>query len=139
MAYLISGLYLSYLASTYKVMLDIEKIDLMEVISKESSINKGLRYSNLTGDISDPIIILGHSGLGDNALFNNLVLLEDGDIISLHYYEGTKLYEVTDKIKFNKFESINIKKNKEYLYLVTCDLKDYSKQWLIEAKAYEEG
>lgn len=139
MAYLITGLYLSYLASTYNVLLDIDKINLMEVISTESSINKGLRYSNLSGKISDPVIIMGHSGVGDNALFNDLILLENGDLISLHYLNETKLYEVTDKIFFNKFQSINIKKNEDYLYLVTCDLHDYSKQWLIEAKIHKEG
>lgn len=138
MAYLISGLYLNYLVASYNLTLDIGKIDLMETISKDSSINHGLRYSRFSEDIDDPIVIMGHSGFGDNALFNDLIYLNKGDLISLHYLKKTKVYEVTNIIKFTKFNSININKNKDYLYLVTCDLNDYTKQYLIEAKTHKE-
>ena len=90
--------------------------------SKYNSLNYGLEIY-----YQDPIVILGHSGSGSLALFNDLEYLEANDKI---IYNNQK-YQVTKK--YLKFKSKPLVLESD-LILVTCSKKYSDRQIVITAK-----
>ena len=90
--------------------------------SKYNSLNYGLEIY-----YQDPVVILGHSGTGALALFNDLDNLEVNDKI---IYNSQK-YQVTKK--YLKFKSKPLTLESD-LILVTCSKKYSDRQIVITAK-----
>ena len=90
--------------------------------SKYNSLNYGLEIY-----YQDPVVILGHSGSGSLALFNDLDNLEVNDKI---IYNSQK-YQVTKK--YLKFKSKPLVLESD-LILVTCSKKYSDRQIVITAK-----
>ena len=90
--------------------------------SKYNSLSYGLEIY-----YQDPVVILGHSGSGSLALFNDLEYLEVNDKI---IYNSQK-YQVTKK--YLKFKSKPLTLESE-LILVTCSKKHSDRQIVITAK-----
>lgn len=90
--------------------------------SKYNSLSYGLEIY-----YQDPVVILGHSGTGSLALFNDLEYLEVNDKI---IYNNQK-YQVTKK--YLKFKSKPLTLESD-LILVTCSKKYSDRQIVITAK-----
>lgn len=78
----------------------------------------------------NPLIIVGHSGWGPSAVFNDLLKLSLNDIISVN---GV-YYVIFNISAFDKGTSLNLKKQKNCVYLITCDMQNFDKQWVFYAK-----
>ena len=108
----------------------IDKIRLLEVIydikSPNNSLLKGLfMYSK------NPLIIMGHSGRGKLALFNNLDNLYIGDKIIINVNKNKQTYVIENIL--TKKKSQEISKNAD-LILITCDKNDLTQKLEILAK-----
>ena len=64
---------------------------------------------------------------------NDLFDLKKGDFIYLKYLGKTYTYKVFEIEYINKNEFYKVQYNKNYLYLVTCDLYNFSKQIVIKS------
>ena len=64
---------------------------------------------------------------------NDLFDLRKGDFIYLKYLGKTYTYKVFEIEYINKNEFYKVQYNKNYLYLVTCDLYNFSKQIVIKS------
>ena len=95
---------------------------LYDLDSKYNSLSYGLEIY-----YKDPVVILGHSGTGSLALFNDLEYLEENDKI---IYNNQK-YQVTKK--YLKFKSKPLALESD-LILVTCSKKNSDRQIVITAK-----
>ena len=87
----------------------------------------------MTNKENSTVIILGHSGYNFNAYFNDLFDLRKGDFIYLKYLGKTYTYKLFEIEYINKNEFYKVQYNKNYLYLVTCDLYNFSKQIVIKS------
>lgn len=127
-------LLLNYWLSYREINLNIEKIQLHEKVDRYSSLEEGLMLSRSSFKEGSSLIIMGHSGIGPLALFNDIILLDIGDMIEVEKDNNTYQYFVTNKKTFKKGSNMILSNQSDRLYLVTCDLNDYTLQWLIEAK-----
>ena len=111
--------------------LKIDKIDLLEPIydikSNLNSLNIGLKISYLK-----PFVILGHSGRGKLALFNNLNKLKLNDLIELNYDKKTYFFKVDYIYAKEKSKPLVLEGE---LLLVTCKINDNNNQLIIRAKS----
>ena len=105
---------------------DLYALDSEEnTIEKHISILKESYYPNI-------VYLAAHSGEGDIAYFNDLILLNENNSIILNYYGETKEYIVKDIVKVDKTGYIGIPKyNENTLILTTCDQNDLSKQIIV--------
>lgn len=111
----------------------IKEIDLNLYFDEHSTLDNGLELHNLS--LSDgPLIIMGHSGKGKLALFNDLEFLEKGIKIIITHNNYQKIYEIIDLLYYEKFSNVHIPNDNNYLYLITCDKYDMKKQLIINAK-----
>lgn len=116
-------------------MLIIDKIDfkhvLFEVNSKYNNLKYGLEIIKNTDypDKSNLLMIAGHSGNSNKALFNDLINLRINDDIKLIYNNKTYIYKITDYYKIEKTGYIKLPSfyNKT-IALITCDQVDKTKQ-----------
>lgn len=90
--------------------------------SKYNSLNYGLEIY-----YQDPVVILGHSGSGSLALFNDLDTLEVNDKI---IYNNQKYQVIKKYLKF-KSKPLTLESD---LILVTCSKKYSDRQIVITAK-----
>ena len=108
----------------------IDKINLMEVLYKEKS-----KYNSLDKGLfiigEKPLIILGHSGHGKLALFNDLDKLYIGDLIEINVNNKSNIYKI--EYIMNKNKSDKISSNLD-LTLVTCDKNNMNQKLEISAK-----
>lgn len=81
------------------------------------------------------VVIGAHSGIGKNAYFNDLILLKQGDIITIDYNNKEYTYKVNE-LKEVKDTQTNILESKEenILILLTCKLKDDTKRIIVKAQ-----
>jgi len=125
--------------SDFLFELSIPKIKLSRIIYKYDSIHNDLSTNiKLLTDVKkineETIVIAGHSGSGNNAFFNNLYLLELGDVIDINYNNIRYTYEINDIYEIEKTGYMNI--NTEItglLYLITCKNHVNNKQIVYKA------
>ncbi len=112
------------------VSLTIPKINFFHIINENENLKTGLKLErNLKS-----IVILGHSGIGKEALFNNLYLLDKNDYIMINKQGETLKYQIYDIKYIRKNVSTLINNQTNYLYLVTCDTINMQRQIVICAK-----
>lgn len=85
-------------------------------------------------------LFAGHSGDGMVSYFNDLEYLEEGDII-LIFMDDKKIFYVVEKIyyiqKTGKFFA-PLENMENMLYLITCSLKYYDKQLIVQARLVDQ-
>ena len=112
----------------------IPSINLNVNFTEYSSLDEGLEIHNISKIKNNPLVIMGHSGFGKNVFFNDLEYLNINDLIYINHNKNTYLFEINDIKYYKKFSYVNVPKENEYLYLITCDKKDMQKQLIISAK-----
>lgn len=122
-----------------KINIKIKSIGIDNIVTI-SSINDDINGIVLFSEYGRPdskldnTIIGAHSGYGDNAYFNKLSLLKEGEKIEILYdgliylYEVKRVYEVS-------FEDTYILDNDIYkkLTLITCKIGDINKRIVVDA------
>ncbi|MBR1416625.1 MAG: sortase [Bacilli bacterium] len=107
--------------------LKIDQINLLEVInnidSNLNSLNNGLMLYYL-----NPFVILGHSGTGKTALFNDLKLLKLNDTFEFSYNKTIYNYKIIKIYKKNKKDYLTLEGD---IILVTCLKNDNNKQLVL--------
>lgn len=100
----------------------------------DTPLNKGLEIqkNSTKPGYNSTIVIMGHSGIGNNVYFNRLYKLEIENKIQIIYSGIIYQYEVDSIETINKNQSYPFIFNSNYLYLITCRGK--GKQLLIRAK-----
>lgn len=121
--------------SEEEFIIEIRRIQLYEYVSLKSTLDKGFEVNSFTN--SNTLVISGHSGLDFYLPFNKLDKISVGDLIKIIKRDKTYEYIVEYISSFDKKSSLNIKKN-NYLYLITCDKYDLSKQLLISSKMQKQ-
>lgn len=112
------------------ISLAIPKINFYHLINEDDNLKTGLKVEkNLKS-----LVILGHSGIGQEAIFNNLFLLEKNDLIIINKQGETLKYQVYDIKYIRKNIATVINNQKNYMYLVTCDTINLQRQIVICAK-----
>lgn len=122
---------LNYLILSSLFYLQINDINLNYLVSSNNNLDVGLVYNKVE---NGPEVIMGHSGLGESAIFNDLWSLEKGTKIHIKRINKENIYVVENIYLIDKFKEVELPKDENYLYLVTCSTKNYNKQWLIETK-----
>lgn len=125
-----------YVKNNYHLFLEIPSINFSNDILFSSTLNNGLEImkgSILPNQKNSMVIIMGHSGIGNNALFNDLVKLNVGDKIFLTYLNEKYEYIIYNIDYIDKYKNYVVN-NDNQLYLVTCDLKNLHKQIVINSK-----
>lgn len=112
----------------------IPRISLVEQLSFDKTLDVGSQIHKISYDKNKPLVIMGHSGIGNNAIFNDLDKLSIGDSIYIYENEIKNLYEIDMIINHNKGEKFKVINNSKYIYLVTCDKENYQKQLIFRAK-----
>ena len=111
----------------------IDSINMNIYFDDDSTLDEGLELHEISKN-NGPMIISGHSGTGNLALFNDLEYLEKGMIIKILHNDYQMEYEIIDLIYYEKYSKVIIPEDNNYLYLITCDKYDMQKQLIINAK-----
>ena len=112
----------------------IEKINLMVVTDKDTTLDTGIEIHEISLKENAPLVISGHSGIGDNVYFNELFALRIDDEVIIIKNNLKYVYFIEKIVSFKKGSKLQINNSSDYLYLVTCDLLDMQKQWIFSAK-----
>lgn len=123
-------------AYSENISLIIPSISFSKTFDNNSTLKNNLeleKSSVMPNEENSTVIILGHSGYNFNAYFNDLFDLKKGDFIYLKYLGKTYTYKVFEIEYINKNEFYKVQYNQNYLYLVTCDLYNFSKQIVIKS------
>ena len=123
--------------NTYSNILEIDKINLYLNVIKASD-----DYSNLdnnlvyykTFNVSNKIIIFGHSGLGYGSYFNRIDELKKGDLANIYVNSNCYNYHLYRKYYINEDETdiLNEEINANKLLLITCKKHDNTKRLVLE-------
>ena len=117
------------------INLIIPKIDLDIYTTYDTSLKQGVEIHKLSTKPSDKnstLILMGHSGIGQNVFFNRLYQLEVNDLISIDYVNRLYNYVIEEKSIITKGSEYSFEFNNNYLYLITCYY--HNKQIVIKAK-----
>ena len=87
--------------------------------NKLNNVNNNIEI--IKTNIEDTYLLAGHSGTGKVSFFNNLRLLEIGDIVIFTIGGISNEYSVVDILTIKKNGKLVIDKKSGYLYLTTCD------------------
>ena len=121
----------------YEMVLVIPKINLKKGIYDKNnkknniSINVAInKESNYPSDVNSSVILMAHSGSGNNAFFNKLSDLDNDSLIELYYNHKKYIYKFEYSYCVLKNEKISIskEKNRKALFLITCSQEDKSMQ-----------
>ena len=116
----------------YDMVLVIPSINLKKGIYKKNNkkndisinvaINKDSDYPDTT---NSNVILMAHSGSGNNAYFNNLTKLDNNSLIELYYNHKKYIYKYDHSYCVLKNGKINIpEENKKTISLITCSRDD---------------
>lgn len=122
----------------YLGYIDIPKINLKKNLFKINSKKNNIEYNvevlkeSIFPNESNSIIFLAaHSGDGDNAYFNDLKLLNEGDVIYISYNATIYKYIITNKSEVSKNGYITGNRtNNDEIVLTTCS-DSFGKQLII--------
>lgn len=115
-------------------IIEIEKIELRVHFNYSTTLENGLMVHEISKKDNNPLIIMGHSGIGSNVYFNNLFNLGINDEIVIYKENRKYVYNINKVLVFDKGKKIKIENNADKLYLVTCDLINMQKQWVFSSK-----
>ena len=104
-----------------------KKEDKRNNIEENIMIHNSSTYPNI--DKSN-LILIAHSGSGEKAYFKDLNKLDTDSLIEFYYDNIKYVYKIADIYKVDKTGQVNIKRNQEKktITLITCDMKDKTKQ-----------
>ena len=132
-----------YQYKDYNKLLDIriiiDKIYLDILISENDKLDVGLEIHEISKKGNMPLVIMGHSGIGSNALFNALEYLKVNDEVKVYKDYKENIYKINKIDKFDKGSKLSLPKNKDYLYLITCDKYNMKKQLILSAKLVDNS
>lgn len=119
--------------------LEIPSINLKEDVYIMNSVWNDVNYHVELledSDLSRNILFLAaHSGNGSSSYFNDLVMLEKGDIVLVEYTSERYYYEVEDIYSIVKNGYMKIENNlRNVLYLITCSLEDKKRQIVVQSR-----
>lgn len=120
-----------------KFTLIIPKINFKKSFSSTSTLSDNIKLhekSIMPNNEKSVLFILGHSGYGDNAYFNDLFDLNINDIIYLKYYGKVYKYEIVDFEYIEKGKKYSFNFDENNLYLITCDKFNLRKQYVINSR-----
>lgn len=123
-------------------IIDIEKIKLRHIITLSSIYSKNINGVVLFKEYGRPdrensnTIIGAHSGIGPNALFNDIDRLEVGDDITICYKRVYFTYMVVNKYQVDEhnLSPLNKGRNTRTLTLMTCDRNNLKKRTIVVAE-----
>lgn len=86
------------------------------------------------------IVLVGHSGKGKLAYFNNLDKLAKKDLVSIKILDNKLLYKYsfTEKIIKSKINNLKLSKVSGNLILITCDKLEKNKFYVIHLNLQKE-
>jgi sortase A len=119
--------------------INITKINLNEIVKlasiKSNNINGVVLFEEYgrPNEKNSNTIIGAHSGIGLNAIFNDIDKLEIGDIILLYYERVHFTYEVVNKYQVieTDLSPLNKGNNKTLLTLITCNKNNNRKRVIV--------
>lgn len=120
-----------------KLTLIIPKINFKKSFSSTSTLSDNIKLhekSIMPNNEKSVLFILGHSGYGANAYFNDLFDLNINDIIYLKYYGKIYKYEIVDFEYIEKGKKYSFNFDENNLYLITCDKFNLRKQYVINSR-----
>lgn len=115
-------------------ILVIDKINLKIFAFDRTTLKLSTMIHSVSKEENSALVIMGHSGIGINAVFNDLDKLSIGDEVTIYLKDKKYKYIIYEIYMHQKEEKLKIINNNKYLYLVTCDKKDMKKQLIICAK-----
>lgn len=103
------------------------KDDSRNNISQNVTIHNGSDYPNKN---NSNLILMAHSGSGNNAFFNDLDKLNNDSLIEFYYKKTKYVYKIDDyyMIDKNGFASIKRDATKKAITLITCSKKNKTRQ-----------
>lgn len=122
---------------TYDGVLSIPYIDLKKGIYKKDDDRNNIdenvtihNKSNYPNEENSNLILMAHSGSGDNAYFNDLDNLNNDSLIEFYYNKVKYVYKIDNYYEIDKNGLASIKRNntKKTITLITCSKKDKTKQ-----------
>lgn len=126
------------IVNTYYIgVLEIQKIGLkrgfVDMYAKENNINQNvtvLKNSTFPDQENSNLILAAHSGTAYISFFNNLYLLNNGDIATIYYKQKKYDYRITNIYTQPKVGKLAIMKRttKNTLTLITCTNNDSTTQ-----------
>lgn len=119
--------------SDYQIKYDyIAQIEIPKINLKKNLFAKDSFYNNvdinlmLVGDMPSydtKFIVAGHSGIGSNAYFNDLVYLDINDEVLVYYNNYIYIYEITQIYDILKTGKLYLEENDNgIIVLVTCKI-----------------
>jgi len=112
----------------------IDKIDLLIRDFNKTSLENGLKLHEISKHQNNALVIMGHSGIGRNALFNDLDKLNVNDTIIILKKNSQRTYLIEEIYWHPKGTNLKINNSFERLYLITCDKLNMKKQLIISSK-----
>ncbi len=129
--------YLKKEVDIYDVILEIPQIHLKKGIykkeDKRNHIDKNVTIheaSNYPNQEKSNIILMAHSGTGENAYFQDLYQLNENSLIKIYYQNIKYTYKISHyyEIDKNGFANIQRDQHQKTITLITCSQKNKSKQ-----------
>lgn len=112
----------------------IPKIYLNEKIDLDITLDTGVEIHEISHNTKYPLVLMGHSGIGVNAVFNDLENLFVDDEIFIVTKDSIYKYSILEIYDHIKGNTLEIEPDNTYLYLVTCDKNNLQKQLIFKAK-----
>ena len=110
----------------YYMVIEIPDINLKKYIYDINDIRNNINLNVELLYQTDMLILVSHSGNGDNAYFKNLKYLEIGNIINIYFDNKKDVYIVSKIYSIKKTKDFGIsEKFKNKLILITCLNKDH--------------
>ena len=121
----------------YDMILSVPQIKLKKGIyqknDKRNNIDEGVTIHEKSSypDINNSnVILMAHSGSGNNAYFNNLYKLNNDSLVELYYDHVKYVYKINNwyLVEKNGFATIRKEIDKKSITLITCSQEDKTKQ-----------
>lgn len=121
----------------YDIVIEIPQINLKKGIYKKNdsrnNIDKNITIHNDSDypnqDFSN-LILMAHSGSGDNAFFKDVTKLNNDSLIKIYYHDKKYTYKIEDNYEVDKNGKARIirNENRKSITLITCSQSDKTKQ-----------
>ena len=124
-------------SNSYNIKIDKINLDMeYKILSKDSIIREIVMFEECgrPNIVNSNTVIGAHSGSASYAYFNEISLLEYGDIITITYDNKIYNYMVTEikEVNDNQIEILE-NKDRSILTLLTCKIKDNTKRVVVVA------
>ena len=117
-------------------MLKISKIDfdgnIYSIGSIYNQVDQNVELLEASNIFQNLFFIAGHSGYSWNSYFNDLSLLDYGDVVELVIYDKSLVYVIDDIYFIEKTGVMDVEYYENTLFLVTCSLIYPDKQLVVK-------